>query len=417
MKKMTALLITLAFPALAACSDGDGDGTGGTGGSGGTGGQGGGGGSATGPLYALTTQVFGANGGDNTSYILVTDKLGGDATLTLDNGVEIAGRALGVGPEDGGAVFIVGDAGPIVTRYDLQADGTLRAGTTMSFQGKGIATIGEYHGQFQFVSETKAYFFDGATAQVIVWNPKDMTITGDIKLNELVIADTTLTFTAAPLRLGDDVITFAAYRKGPEVPSRSAVVVVNGKTDQATVVTDDRCGYVRDGIEGPDGKIYLATEAYGSAVHRLNEANAAPPCMLRFDPTTKTFDAAFHVELNTLFGGQTAGSLIRGPGNEAFLRVLDESVFPIMPDTHPRVLASASAWKWATVTLGDTPTAEVLDAAPNNGSVIPLQFGDRSFVSLFQGQDSTKLLELGAKGPGEIALSTPGLVFSGLKTR
>ena len=139
--------------------------------------------------------------------------------------------------------------------------------------------------------------------------------------------------------------------------------------------------------------------------------------MLRFDPTTKQFDAAFHVELGTLFGGQTAGSLIRGPGNEAFLRVLDESVFPIMPDTHPRVLASAAAWKWATVTLGDTPTATVLDAAPSNGSVIPLELGDRSFVALFQGQDSTKLLELGANGPGDMALSTPGLVFSALQIR
>ena len=409
MQKTTALLLTLAFPCLAAC--------GGEGGTGGEGGQGAGGNPATGPLYALTTQVFGVNGGDNQSYLLVTDELGTEAPLSLDSGIEIAGRALGAGPDGGNAVFVVGDAGPTLTRYDLQADGGLRAGATMSFQGKGIATFGEYQGQFQFVSETKAYFFDGPTAQAIVWNPKEMTITGDIPLDGLVLADAMLTFTAAPLRLGDDVITFAGYRKGPEVPSRAAIVVVNGKTDEATVVTDDRCGYVRDGVEGPDGKIYLATEAYGAAVHRLNSANAAPPCMLRFDPATRTFDAAFHVELDALFDGQTAGSLIRGPGGEAFLRVLDEGVFPIMPDTHPRVLASAAAWKWASVTLGDTPTATVLSAAPNNGSVIPLDLGDRSFVALFQGQDSTKLLELGANGPGDVALSTPGLVFSAVKIR
>ncbi|MRG97499.1 hypothetical protein [Polyangium spumosum] len=407
MKNTSALIITLVFPCLAACGDG------------GTGGEGGqaGGTPVTGPAYAFTTQVFGANGGDNQSYLLVTDEIGGEATLSLDDGVEIAGRALGVGPEGGGAVFVAGDAGPTLTRYDLQADGSLRAGATVSFQGKGIATFGEYHGQFQFVSETKAYFFDGPTAQVVIWNPKDMTIIGDIPLDGLVIADTTLTFTAAPLRLGDDVITFAGYRKGPEVPSRAAVVVVNGKTDEATIVTDDRCGYVRDGIEGPDGNIYLATEAYGAAVHRLNSANAAPSCMLRFDQATKAFDAAFHVELGALFGGQTAGSLIRGPGNEAFLRVLDEAVFPIMPDTHPRVLASAPAWKWASVTLGDTPTATVLDAALSTGSVIPLELGDRSFMALFQGQDSTKLVELGATGPSDAVLSAPGLVFSAVKIR
>ncbi|WP_248913974.1 hypothetical protein [Polyangium aurulentum] len=347
----------------------------------------------------------------------MTDKLGSDASLSLDEGLEIPGRALGVGPEGAGAVFVAGDAGPTLTRYDLQGDGSFQSGATMSFQGKGIATFGEYQGQFQFISETKAYFFDGPTGQVVIWNPKEMTITGQIPLDGLVLADATLTFTAAPLRRGDDVITFAGFRNGPEVPSRAAVVVVNSKTDEATVVTDDRCGYVRDGIEGPDGKIYMATEAYGAAVHRLNNDNAEPPCMLRFDPATKKFDTAFHVELGTLFGGQTAGSLTRGPGNEAYLRVLDESVFPVMPDTHPRVLASAAAWKWATVTLGDTPTAEVLAAAPNNGSVIPLELGDQSFVALFQGQDSTKLLELGANGPGDVALSAPGLVFSAVKIR
>nr|UZH23220.1 MxcJ [myxobacterium MSr12020] len=407
MQKTTALLVTLAIPCLAACGDSTGGGSS----------QAAGGNPVTGPSYAFTTQVFGANGGDNQSYLLATDELGSETPLALDDGLEIAGRALGVGPEDGGAVFVAGDAGPTMTRHDLQADGSLRAGATVSFQGKGIATFGEYQGQFQFVSATKAYFFDGPTAQVVIWNPQDMTVTGSVALEKLVIADATLTFTAAPLRLGDDIITFAGYRKGPEVPSVAAVVVVNGKTDEATVITDDRCGYVRDGIEGPDGKIYLATEAYGAAVHRLNSANAAPPCMLRFDPATKQFDAAFHVELDTLFEGQTAGSLLRGPGNEAFLRVLDESAFPIMPDTHPRVLASAAAWKWAKVTLGDTPKAEVLPAAPNNGSVVPLELGDRSFVALFQGQDSTKLLEIGANGPGEVALSTPGLVFSALKIR
>lgn len=408
--KATAFLMVLCVPYLAACGD---DEDGGGAGSG----TGAGGGAASGPKFAITTQVLGADAADSLSYVVVTDTLDTDTPLSLSDGIEVLGRALGVGPEGGGAVFVAGDADPTVTRYDLQADGSLKEGSAVSFLGRGLASIGEYGGQFQFISETKAYFFDGPTAQMVIWNPRDMTVTGGISLDALVIEDAILTFSAAPLRRGNEVITFAGWRRGPEVPSQAAIVVVDSTTDEATVVTDDRCGYVRDGALGPDGKIYVATEAYGAAVHRLNPDSAAAPCMLRFDPEAKAFDSDFYVELSSLFDGDTAGSLIRGPGGEVFLRVLDEEAFEIKDDTHPRVLASAAAWRWASVTLGDTPTATVLDAEPTGGSVVMLELGDRSFAPLYQGQEATTFLEITEGGPGERSLSTQGLVFSAVKMR
>ncbi|WP_437878758.1 hypothetical protein [Sorangium sp. So ce513] len=412
-----ALLLTLLLPCVAACGDDSSEGPGSGAASGGTGG-GAGGTPNTGPAYALTVQVFGPDGGDTQSYITVTGSLDSDKPLSLDDGIEVQGRALGVGPDGGGAVFVTGDAAPTVTRYDLQADGSLKEGDTISFQGKGLARIGEYGTQFHFVSETKAYFFDGPTAQVVVWNPKEMAVTGDIPLESLVIQDAGLSYSSSPpLRLGDDVITFAGWRLGSEVPSQAAVVIVDSTTDQATVVTDDRCGYVRDGVVGPDGLIYMATEAYGAAVHRLNPDNAAAPCMLRFDPETRQFDPDFHVELNTLFDGDTAGSIFGGPGGKAFLRVLDESAYEIAADTHPRVLASAPAWRWASVTLGDEPKAEVLDGEPSGGSVLTVALGDRTFLLEFDGQESTTLRELGDEGPGAAGVTAPGLAFSAVKLR
>jgi len=410
MKNHTQILVPLFFAAfVAGCGDSS---------EGASSGGPAGGNPPTGPLYALTTQIFGADEGETQSYLLLTNTLDSQAPLSLDKGLEIPGRALNFGVEDTGVVFVASDDGPTITKYALQSDGSLsQAGDPITFLGKGVSYIGEYQGQVQFVSETKAYYFDGPTAQVIIWDPKNMAVTGSIALAELVMPDTTLTFTAAPLRRGDEVITFAGLRAGPEVPSVAAVVVVDSKTDKATIVKDTRCGYVRDGVEADDGKIYMATEAYGASVHRLNPENAAAPCMLRFDPATNQFDPAFHVELNTLFDGKAAGSLLRGPKGEPYLRVLDETAFEIMPDTHPRVLASAPAWKWASVTLGDKPAATVLDAETNNGSVIPLSLGDRRFVALYQGQDSTKFFEIAASGPTTSTLSSPGLVFSALKLR
>lgn len=401
------LLLALFLPCLAACGDDTSDGPRG--------------GEpiipATGPAYAITVQVFGPDASDSQSYVTVTGTLDSDAPLSLDRGVEVLGRAIGAGPDGGGAVFVASDAAPTVTRYDLQANGSLKEGDTVSFQGKGLASLGEYGSQFQFISETKAYFFDGPTAQVVIWNPKEMTVTGEIPLDGLVIPDTTLSYSPAPLRRGDDVITFAGWRKGLVVPSQAAVVIVDSTTDEATIVTDDRCGYVRDGVEGPDGMIYLATEAFGAAVHRINPDNAVAPCLLRFDPETKQFDPNFHVELGALVDGGTAGSLIRGPGNEVYLRVLDEEAFEVKEDSHPRVLASAAAWRWARLTLGDSPEITLLDAEPSGGSVLSVSFEGRHFVLQYQGQESTTLRELGEAGPGEVTLSAPGLVFSAAKLR
>ena len=68
----------------------------------------------------------------------------------------------------------------------------------------------------------------------------------------------------------------------------------------------------------------------------------------------------FHQELSTLVDGGTAGSLLPGPNGTAYLRVFDESLFTVQQGTHPRVLASASAWKWWQLrldTLAATPVA------------------------------------------------------------
>lgn len=369
-----------------------------------------------GALYAVVTQIFADDAANNQTYIVVTDSLEG-GELSTDDGIELPGRAIGAGPANGGALFVGGDSGPTVTRYELQDDGTLEERDTVSFIGEGIATIGEYGGQFHFVSEDKAYFFDGPTAQLVIWSPEAMTVLDTVPLTDLVIEGTTLTFSASPLVVGDKVITFAGWRLGPAVPSEVGIVVVDTTSDDVTVLRDGRCGYARDGALGEDGMVYLATEAYGAAVHRLNAENAAAPCMLRFDPDTLALDDAFAPELSALGDGAPTGSLTRGAGGSVFLRVLDETAFEIVADTHPRVLASAAAWRWARVTLGDEPALELLDTEVSGGSVVMLELGDRSIAPMFVGGESTTFHALSRDGLGEPLASIPGLVFSAVKLR
>ncbi|KFE66580.1 hypothetical protein [Hyalangium minutum] len=369
------------------------------------------------PLYAITTQIVTTD--TPQSYIVLTDTLDVSGELKLENAIELPGRALGVGIPKSRSLFVGGSENATVTRYNLTSDGRLEKGATVSFEGKGVASIGEYHNQFQFISETKAYYFDGRTAQVIIWNPTDMSVTGSIALPDVTVSGALLSFATHPIRRGDQVIVPMGWRPttGIGITKQAGVVVVDSKTDTAKVVTDTRCGYVRDGVLGADGKVYLATEVYGAAVYRVAGGDTPVPCLLRFDPQSLTFDGTFYQELSALTKGGTVGSLLPGPNNTAYLRVFDESLFQVQQGTHPRVLASASAWKWWQLRL-DTLAATPVDKLPaTTGSTFIFPAGDRTiFTEFTNGSASTNLRELTDQS-GKVDASLSGISFSFLQVR
>jgi hypothetical protein len=424
-----------ATPAGEAGASSGGAGRGGTGGSKGGSDPGSGGTNAAGaagsgeqpevlPIFALTTQVFGADATSTQSYVVLASAL--DSGLDLADAVlEIPGRALGTGPSSGGRLYIAGDAGPTVTRYDLTASGGLREHSSISFLGKGVSAFGEYGAQFQYVSEDKAYWFDAGTAQIVIWDPEAMRITGDIPLRQLAFEGEALSFTAAPLRHEQLIYSFASWRTGPTpiaIPDRAAVIVLDTETDEATVALDTRCGYVRDGVLASDGYLYLATEAIGAAVHFLDSDNASVPCLLRFDPETRTFDPEFKVELSSLFDGAASGSLVVAASGQPFLRYIDEALLPADPEdpvnSNPRSLASAPVWRWAHFTPGSEPFVDPLDASASPGSLLPFRLGNRTLAPLFSRSESTRLIELTDTGLSEAeSVNVPGLVFSAVKLK
>lgn len=371
-----------------------------------------------GPLYAITTQILTTDEGQ--SYVLVTDKLDDAGALDLSKAIELPGRALGVGIPKSGTLYVGGSEDATVTRYDLSADGQLVKGATVSFAGKGVTSIGEYQNQFQFISATKAYYFDGRTSQAIVWNPTDMSITGTISLPGLTVDGTVLTFSTFPIRRDNQVVMLAAWRPDSSVgiTQQAGVVVIDTRTDTATIVKDTRCGFVRDGAIASDGLLYMATESYGASVYRVASDKTPTPCMLRFNLDTRAFDPSFFVELKTLAGGSTGGSLVPGPNGATYLRVLDETLFPVTADTNPRVLASASAWKWWQVQFGDKPTAAPVAALPaTTGSTFLFDAGDQTYFTRFtSGAASTDLFVLTGQS-GQMKTSLQGATFSFLQVR
>ncbi|WP_224244031.1 hypothetical protein [Hyalangium gracile] len=369
------------------------------------------------PLYAITTQII--TGDEPQSYVILTDSVDHTETLSLENAIEVPGRALGVGVPKSGALFVAGSEDPTVTRFELSSDGRLVKGATISFEGRGVASIGEYQHQFQFISETKAYYFDSRTAQAIVWNPKDMSVTNAIPLPGITIEGAILTFSTLPIRRENQVIVPLGWRPatGVGITKKAGVVVIDTRNDTATVKLDDRCGYVRDGVAGPDGMVYLATEVYGAAVRRVAGGETPVPCLLRFDPTSLTFDATFHKDLSTFANGGTVGSLLPGPNGTAYLRVFDESRFAVSSGTHPRLVASAPAWSWWQLRFDNLTATPVSGLPASTGSTFLHDVPDRTlFTEFANGSTATSFRELTGNS-GKVTATTPGLAFSFLQVR
>ncbi|RKH37183.1 MxcI protein [Corallococcus sicarius] len=368
-----------------------------------------------GPLYAITTQLLVADPVE--SYVVVTPQAEQTASLSLDGAIKVSGRALGVGIPRSGSIYVVSDESATVTRYRLNSAGSLEPAGTVSFANQGVTSLGEYQANFQFVSETKAYFFDGATAQIVIWNPTEMTVTGTVPLPGLVIPDTILAFSGAVVHVGSQIIMPVGWRpvSGVGITKKAGVVSIDTATDAVSIATDDRCGYTHDAALGLDGKVYIATEAYGAAVRRVQET-APEPCLLKFDPQTRAFDPTFYRSLADLVGGGTAGALIPGAQGTAYVRVLDESIAPVLEGTHPRTMASGTGWQWWELKLDTLTATRKTDFPSTSGSVFLFESENQTLYTEFgAGAASTTLHVLGQSGKPTV--TTQGLSFSFVQLR
>jgi len=354
------------------------------------------------PLYAVLSVPATAMGAPATSYLILSDKLTGELK-TEDAAMEIAGNALIAGPAGGKRLFVGTSTGGLLERHDLQEDGTLKKTGELSFEAKQVQNFTSYASNFQFVDEHKAYFLALSAAKLLIWDPEDLKLTGEVELPELVREDPgnpgtnyTTNVTGAPLRHGDKIYFFTSWDSRTagtiKVAPAATAIVIDTKTDEVEVVVDEgTCGYTRDGVISGDW-IYLVTEGAGTAVHYLNKDNGAAPCMRRFNITTQAFDADFKPDLTELAGGP-AGSLVVSPEGQSLIYVLDtEAADPMIgPEmgkiNNPRFLAIAAVWKTARLSVGDEPAIEMLDLPLASGSVLPhVLKGDLKVTATFDAQ-------------------------------
>jgi hypothetical protein len=266
---------------------------------------------------------------------------------------------------------MLGGESPTLVKYEVDAEGRLARRETLSFAGEGVTSLGGAPVGF---AGDKGYLVDVGGFRGFVWDPRTMTITKRFDTRALALGDMPAYAAEGQLILQSDRLFGFVYHtsdKQETVGKEARVLVIDTRTDEVTTIADPRCGGLRYAARMPNGDIYATSDTWTAIVHRLDEARAPAPCMLRIKAGEARFDPDFHVKLSTLTGGLPTGGFIPVGDGEILVRALDEALAPVTPTTTGRDLFGARAWRTWRVTLpGAAPGAPVAALAPNIAGIL-----------------------------------------------
>jgi hypothetical protein len=359
-----------------------------------------------GPLYVMATAV--SDDSASNTYVALLDSLAA-RELDLSQAREFPGWSdIGV---IGGWVFVSSGEAPVVTRFALDAQGTLvEDGPPISFANY-VGDANMYNQEL--ISPTKAYLLgDG---ELVVWNPTTLEITGTVPLPKLPVRDGIEPYVVldrGSVVRGDRMYVTAAWTDTTELnmlpDSRIIVVDVERDVvvDEITVPCPDVM--VADGDE--HGNLYFSNWVYSPGATLLY--GDSPACAVRIPAGSETIDD-WRLSYAGATGHEGAAMGYLGSGRWLFSSFLGD------PATY-----DPATDDWFDWLFGDSWQLTVLD--PSTGTTTPVtgipRNGGGYYASRFDGvthllmpgdgYTTTSVFALGADG-----VATPEIHSSGWSTR
>jgi hypothetical protein len=377
-----------------------------------------------GPSYVVSTRVSAADG-TWTGYLVPLSAL--DGTFGLDRAIE---TTVGVvyGLPERGFVYHASADDPTLTRWELQADGSLAKGPVLSFANLGLATAdGALSDSSSLYSSEKAYFAtSGDAPEVVIWNPATMEITGTIPLDvqaQGALLPTLTTFQRED-RLFVTVFWEEDFSSGDwsRFGDRARLIEIDPRTDTVVAVSEDeRCNVLDRVSRAPDGTAYFSPRGFWTPVRALlGEGRGVDPCAVRIVPPDSTFDEGYALDLTSLVGGRLAGDF----------NVIDETR-ALISVWHPDLVSAPSAdgsnwmdvafeeghlwWRWR---IGAAQAEQIPDQPPGAYGGVVINAGGRKLVMSAAGDfSSSTLLELDANGRLRPVLTGPGYIWGVTRVR
>lgn len=375
-----------------------------------------------GPRYALATRVVAPDFSSSTGYLVTVPSLDATTKVDLSKAAELGVGEWLFGPPQTGAVFTAALDNPVITRWTVNADGTFSKGTQLSFANLGVS--GVYGAAYStFYSDEKAYFVDADGHQLILWNPKAMTILGRIPLELAAQGELQPQLETSLLVRQDRIIATAywALLDGAWVQygDQAKIFVIDPHTD-TVVSTSDEARSAEVSLAGvtSDGTAYFSPWDYRAAVRSLFGAGyGTDSTLLRIVPPGELPEAGYAVDLNALTGGRPAGSMALVSDDVAFLHVFDPALNGATSENwdETRFKANYTWWRWH---IGDATATEIPGQTPSAEGPSVATIDGRTYASMYADDfSSTSLMELRPEGQLVPGLSGSGMFLGIVRVR
>jgi hypothetical protein len=376
-----------------------------------------------GPAYIVSTSV--SSGDDVQGFLVPVSSIAAGDTFGLDGAIEIPESTVSAPRADG--VFYTAAMGePRITRWQLGEDGRLVEGVSLSFGGLGVSRA-DVSAEL-FYSDEKAYFHDDASRQIVIWNPRAMSIIGTIPL-DLDLPDAPalvpwLTLLVRP----DRVFAVASWEEDFDADwsrfgDRVRIVSIDPATDSVVESVDEpRCNYLLWAFSATDGTAYFSPLSYYAPIRSmLGAAAGIDNCSLRIVPPATTFDAGYSVDLDALAGGRPTGSLFLVNDQVAFIRVWHSELVSLLASdkSNWQDVLNEPGFQWWRWSIG-SPAAELIPGqTPAASEATGLyRIGDRKFIPrVNEDYSATTLDELDPAGELRPTLSGPGNIWGVARIR
>jgi hypothetical protein len=377
----------------------------------------------TGPLYIGTTRVFTADASQG--YMYRFSSLDAESSIDLARAVEL---------ED---AWVFGDAkpyfytatifSPTITQWSLDERGDFVQHERVSFANEGVT--GTYSAAFTPVfSEEKSYFVDSGSAQVVVWNPKDMTFTKTIAIDVDLPEDhpgpadltPTLELSVQEDRILVNVFWNSSSSGWAQMGVFARLVVIDPSTDEVVEQTDDsRCQALSPVGTTSRGTTYYTPWDYHAAARQVfGDGFGSASCALRVGSRDSTFDESFLVDLSEVVGGRPAGSAVLVDDETMLLHVWHEELSTATPENWTEDGRWQSAYQWYRWKVGEE-RAELLPAQePSGEGGTWTKLDGRLFSYAANSEYSeTTLVELNEDGTTSPRVRVPGWSAAAIRAR
>jgi hypothetical protein len=334
---------------------------------------------ALGALYATPSEVYGADFMTSTSYVPVVPSLD-VPSISIQNAREVDGRASVA--RVGKYVFVASANAAVANRFVVDAEGALQPDGNINFSTQGLPpyfSIDSWGALF--VSETKAYIFNGTDGSMIVWNPTTLTITGKIPGPGIVRQGYEIQ--SGSVVRGNKlyrIFSLVNYDAWDFLTTGQVLVVYDLDTDQQlSMVEENRCPqlYGKPFVTEA-GDIYFSGWVWPATLPLVRDFPKS--CALRVLAGQDTFDPSYKLDFAANFEGHE-GAMMSYLGNgQALLDVFHQERATYTASSDPQMLANTKNWRVWKVDLA-TGKGAPLEGLDFTGAGYSLaQVDSRSFL-------------------------------------